>query len=177
MSGTGRTERSTLSNDWIEMEIKGLLLDPGSSAPVLVLRSVGGQLLLPIWIGLPEANAIAVAIEEIEMQRPMTHDLLRSCIEALGAGLERVEIAELREGTFHARLHLRRGKAGFSLDARASDAIALAVRMGASIWVARQVLEEALSADVDAAPPTKGEDDLRAWLERVRPEELGKYKM
>ncbi|MEZ5313074.1 MAG: bifunctional nuclease family protein [Thermoanaerobaculia bacterium] len=167
--------RGELGEAWIEMEVKGLLLDPSSSTPVVVLRSVGGHLLLPIWIGLPEANAIAVAIEAIELQRPMTHDLLRASIEALGGRLERVEIAKLVEATFHARLEFaREGEATVSVDARASDAIALAVRTGTSIWVAREVLEEALRADPE---PATEPEDLRAWLDRVRPEDLGKYKM
>lgn len=160
---------------WVEMQIKGLLLDPSNEAPVLILRSVGGNLLLPIWIGLPEANAIAMALESVETPRPMTHDLLQNCIVALGATLEKVEIWDLREGTFYARLRLRRGGQEIEVDARPSDAIALAVRSGALLCVARSVLEEALAAEL--ASETAAEESVRAWLERVQPEDLGKYKM
>ena len=154
------------------MQLKGLLLDPGSETPVLILRAVGGHLLLPIWIGLPEANSIAMSLEGIRAPRPMTHDLLRSCVEALGARLERVEIWGLLEGTFHARLRLMRGEERLEIDTRPSDAIALAVRTESPIWVARTVLESALSSEL-----ATDEEKLRAWLEQARPEDLGRYKM
>lgn len=161
------------NSEWIEMQLKGLLLDPSSETPVLILRAIGGALLLPIWIGLPEANAIAMALEGVRAPRPMTHDLLRNCIESLGATLERVEVWGLLEGTFHARLRLQR-EAGETLeiDTRPSDAIALAVRTESPIWVARAVLESALSSEL-----ATDEDKLKAWLEQARPEDLGRYKM
>ena len=167
-------KRLTIGNaEWVEMQLKGLLLDPGSETPVLILRAVGGHLLLPIWIGLPEANSIAMALEGIHAPRPMTHDLLRNCIESLGARLERVEIWGLLEGTFHARLRLARDEEDYvEIDTRPSDAIALAVRTESPIWVARTVLETALSSEL-----ATDEEKLRAWLEQARPEDLGRYKM
>jgi bifunctional DNase/RNase len=161
------------------MQIKGLLLDPGHEVPVVILRSVGGHLLLPIWIGVPEASAIAMALEGVRSPRPMTHDLLRSCIEALGARLERVEIWGLLEGTFHARLRLVKSSGAseerVEVDSRPSDALALATRTQAPIWVARAVLEAALSAEL--ATESSDDERLRSWLEQARPEDLGKYKM
>lgn len=161
------------------MQIKGLLLDPGHEVPVVILRSVGGHLLLPIWIGVPEASAIAMALEGVRSPRPMTHDLLRSCIEAMGARLERVEIWGLLEGTFHARLRLVKSSGAseerVEVDSRPSDALALATRTQAPIWVARAVLEAALSAEL--ATESSDDERLRSWLEQARPEDLGKYKM
>jgi bifunctional DNase/RNase len=160
-------------SEWVEMQLKGLLLDPSSETPVLILRAVGGHLLLPIWIGLPEANSIAMALEGVRAPRPMTHDLLRNCIEGLGARLERVEVWGLLEGTFHARLRLLREDSEIlEVDTRPSDAIALAVRTESPIWVARTVLESALSSEL-----ATDEEKLKAWLEQARPEDLGRYKM
>lgn len=161
--------------EWIEMQIKGLLMDPNHDVPVLILRAVGGNLLLPIWIGLPEANSIAMAIEGVRTPRPMTHDLLRACIAGLAGTVEKVEIWGLLEGTFHARIRLEREDQSVEVDARPSDAIALAVRTESPIWVARAVLEAALSAELATEAPD--DERLRAWLEQARPEDLGKYKM
>jgi bifunctional DNase/RNase len=170
------TRASIGGAEWIEMQIKGLLMDPNHDVPVLILRAVGGNLLLPIWIGLPEANAIAMAIEGVGTPRPMTHDLLGSCIAGLGGTVEKVEIWGLLEGTFHARIRLLRdGGQPVEVDSRPSDAIALAVRTESPIWVARAVLEAALSSELATDAPD--EERLKAWLEQARPEDLGKYKM
>ena len=166
--------------EWVEMRLKGLILDPTSDVPVLILREEGGTVFLPIWIGVFEANAIALALEGIQTPRPMTHDLLQSVLVGLGAELERVEIHSLVEGTFHARLRLRRRSAAaavdpIEIDSRPSDAVALALRTGAPIWIARTVLESALSSQ----KASEADDDrkLREWLENARPEDLGKYSM
>jgi len=168
------------------MRLKGLILDPTSDVPVVILREEGGAVFLPIWIGVFEANAIALALEGVQTPRPMTHDLLRSVIEALDATLLRIEIHSLIEGTFHARLRLLRNRDGgggatggpqveLEVDARPSDAVALALRLGAPIWIAREVLDGALSTQ----KASEAEDDrkLREWLENARPEDLGKYRM
>lgn len=164
------------------MRLKGLILDPTSDVPVLILREEGGTVFLPIWIGVFEANAIALALEGIQTPRPMTHDLLQSVLGGLGTELERVEIHSLVEGTFHARLRLRRRSSagaaepiGVEVDSRPSDAVALALRTGAPIWIARTVLESALSTQ----KASEADDDrkLREWLENARPEDLGKYSM
>lgn len=161
------------------MRLKGLILDPTSDVPVIILREEGGTVFLPIWIGVFEANAIALALEGIRTPRPMTHDLLQSVLAGLDAELVRIEIHALIEGTFHARLRLRRRVAGagevVEVDARPSDAVALALRTGAPIWIARVVLDGALSSQ----KASEAEDDrkLREWLENARPEDLGKYSM
>ena len=160
---------------WVEMEVKGLLLDPASETPVLLLQSVGEAIVLPIWIGQAEANAIATALEGIREVRPMTHDLMHSLLQELAVELLRVEVWALREGTFYGRLRLRRGETEIELDSRPSDAIAMAVRSGASIWVLQQVVDEALKLDLATAG--EEEERLREWLEKARPEDLGKYTM
>lgn len=160
---------------WVAVEVKGLLLDPASETPVLLLQSSDGSLLLPIWIGQVEANAIAVALEGIREPRPMTHDLIHGILVELAIELVRVEVWALREATFLGRLRLRQGEVISEVDSRPSDAIAMAVRTGAPIWVATTVMEEALQLDLAMA----GEEDdrLREWLEKARPEDLGKYTM
>jgi bifunctional DNase/RNase len=157
------------------MEVKGLLLDPLTESPVLLLRSVDGKVILPIWIGETEANAIATALEGARFPRPMTHDLLHALLETLAVELPRIEVWDLREGTFFGRLCLRRGSEEILVDARPSDAVALSVRSDAAIWVAQAVLDGALSTDSEGA----GEESerLREWLEKTRPEDLGKYTM
>lgn len=157
------------------MKLKGLILDPGQDVPVIILRSVSGGLLLPIWIGPAEANAIGLALEGVVPPRPLTHDLLKNLLDGLGAVLHRVEVWGLLEGTFHARLRLELDGRRVEIDARPSDAVALALRTRSPVWVSRSVLEGAISAEVEA-----DEDEvarLRKWLENARPEDLGKYKM
>ena len=141
----------------VRMEIKGLMLDPTSNIPIVVLREQGGQVFLPIWIGVFEANAIALRIEGVEPPRPMTHDLLRLVLEQLGATVEKIVISDLRESTFFALIHLQQGGQSVTVDARPSDAIALALRTEAPIFVLRSVLDDAravgLRADVRGVPP------------------------
>lgn len=160
---------------WVEMEVKGLLLDPASETPVLLLQATGSPAVLPIWIGQVEANAIAMALEGMREVRPMTHDLMHDILHQLAIEIERVEIWALREGTFYGRLRLRKSEEQVEVDSRPSDAVAVAVRAGAPIWVAQAVLDEALQLDLTSA----GDEDerLREWLEKARPEDLGKYKM
>ncbi|MEZ5331307.1 MAG: bifunctional nuclease family protein [Thermoanaerobaculia bacterium] len=159
----------------VRMEVRGLMLDPGSNMPIVVLRDPERELFLPIWIGVFEANAIAMRMEGVEPPRPMTHDLLDAAIRSLGAEVEKVLISDLRENTFYAVLHLRMGEREVALDARPSDALALALRTEAPIFVLESVLEaadavELLRKDEDA-------DRLRKWLENVDPDDLGKYTM
>lgn len=160
--------------DTVRMEIKGLLLDPTSNAPIVVLRDVGGQIFLPIWIGVFEANAIALWMEGIQPPRPMTHDLLRSTLEQLGADVLQILISDLRDSTFYAVITLRTGDRDLEVDARPSDAIALALRTDAPIFVAKQVLEKAKAFDVVDA----GEDEnANKLLDDLGPDDLGKYTM
>ena len=158
----------------IRMEIKGLLMDPVSNMPVVILRDTEKGLLLPIWVGIFEANAIALEMEKVATPRPMTHDLLKNLLAELDAHVERVVINDLRENTFFARIHLTRKDSTLSVDSRPSDAIALALRSHAEIFVEEEVLEKSrtLRAEGDQDP-----DRLRKWLEEASPDELGKYRM
>jgi bifunctional DNase/RNase len=158
----------------IEMFIKGLMIDPVMNTPIVILRDADNQRMLPIWVGPVEANAIALQIENIHPQRPMTHDLMRDVVAGLEASLVRVIIADLQEGTFYARLELRRGEETIFVDARPSDALALSVRVRAPVFVETDVLERAKTVDV-----TSDESDrerLQRWLENWEPGDLG-YKM
>ena len=159
----------------LQVEIKGLMLDPTSNVPIVILRDVQSQLFLPIWIGVFEANAIALRIEGVEPPRPMTHDLLRSVLEQLGAEVEKIVISDLKESTFFAVIHVRQGEDSVSIDARPSDAIALALRANAPIFVLRSVLDKAQA--VDLASEISDEEKLKKWLEEISPEELGKWTM
>jgi len=159
----------------VRMEIKGLMLDPTSNVPIVILRDAESQLLLPIWIGVFEANAIALRLEGVETPRPMTHDLLRSTLEQLGATVRKIVICDLKESTFFALIHVSVRDRELTIDSRPSDAIALALRSDAPIFALGHVLEKARAADL-AADPTD-EDRLRKWLEEIRPEDLGKYTM
>lgn len=165
----------TQSSNELRMEIKGLMLDPSSNVPIVILKDEGSQLFLPIWIGVFEANAIALRIEGVETPRPMTHDLLRSTLEQLGAKVEKIVISDLRENTFYALIHLLRNGENIQVDARPSDAIALALRVEAPIFVTRPVLEKAQA--VDLASEISDEEKLKKWLEEISPEDLGKYTM
>lgn len=131
----------------IEMNIKGLMVDPITNMPIIILRDSEGQKVLPIWVGVFEANAIALQIENIQTPRPMTHDLLRNTIRSLGAGLERIVIDALREATFFAKLQLKRGSETVMVDCRPSDAIALAAAEQAPIFVDESVIDEATKTE------------------------------
>lgn len=159
----------------VKMEIKGLLMDPVSNMPVVILRDAANGLFLPIWVGIFEANAIALEMEKVSTPRPMTHDLLKNLLTELDARVERVVINELRENTFFARIHLIRGDATLSVDSRPSDAIALALRSNAEIFVEELVLEK--SRNLRSEGSEQDPDRLRKWLEEASPDELGKYRM
>jgi bifunctional DNase/RNase len=159
----------------VKMEIKGLLMDPVSNMPVVVLRDAANGVFLPIWVGIFEANAIALQMEKITTPRPMTHDLLKNLLGELDAKVERIVINDLKDNTFFARIHLLRGETRWNVDSRPSDAIALALRVDAEIFVEEEVLEKSktLRPDGDETDPER----LKKWLEEVNPEELGKYRM
>jgi bifunctional DNase/RNase len=165
-------------NEELQVEIKGLMLDPSSNVPIVILRDIRSQLFLPIWIGVFEANAIALRLEGVEPPRPMTHDLLRSVVEQLGGTVEKIVISDLKESTFFAVIHVRNGhdqERSTAIDARPSDAIALALRTESPIFVLRSVLDKAQA--VDLASEATDEDKLRKWLEEISPDDLGKYTM
>jgi bifunctional DNase/RNase len=159
----------------IEMTIKGLMVDPVTNNPIVLLRDQAGQRVLPIWVGVFEANAIAMQIENVTTPRPMTHDLLRNVIADLKGRVERIVVTDLKDSTFYAIIVLDVGGETVTIDARPSDAINLALRTTAPILVEEAVLEQAKSLDVS---PDKGDEDrLQKWLESLDPEDLGKYKM
>jgi bifunctional DNase/RNase len=159
----------------VEMKISGLMIDPVSNMPIIVLKTASGESVLPIWVGIFEANAIAMEMEKIVSPRPMTHDLLKNVIEGLNATIQRVEITDLRDNTFYAVIRLESDGASLEIDSRPSDAMALALRAGASIHVHESVI------DKSSASGKEGEnvetERLRRWLETVDPSELGNYEM
>ncbi|MCC7007836.1 MAG: bifunctional nuclease family protein [Acidobacteria bacterium] len=157
-----------------EMFIKGLMIDPVQNVPIVILRDAAGERVLPIWVGPVEANAIALQIENTAPARPMTHDLLRDVIGDLGATLQRVVIADLRGATFFAYLELERDGERLYIDARPSDAIALAMRAKARLFVHAKVLDQVRSVDVSSE--RADHEQLQRWLESLDPEDLG-YKM
>jgi len=158
----------------LEMFIKGLMIDPVQNVPIIILRDATGERVLPIWVGPAEANAIALQIENSSPARPMTHDLLRDVIGDLGAVLRRVVIADLRGSTFYAYLELDRNGERLFVDARPSDAIALAMRARAQLFVDTKVLDHVKSVDVSSERADR--EQLQKWLESLDPDDMG-YKM
>jgi bifunctional DNase/RNase len=159
----------------VPMSIKGLMLDPVSNSPIVVLKDSDEKFFLPIWVGIFEANAIALQLENVTTPRPMTHDLLRNMISELDGRVARVVIHDLRDSTFFAQIRVIAGQRTLELDARPSDAIALALRTEAPIFVAQAVLDQAqtISPDLEAG----GEEKVKKLFENLDPEDLGKYKM
>jgi uncharacterized protein len=159
----------------IEMSIKGLMVDPITNTPIVILRDKDGQRVLPIWVGIFEANAIALQIENVTTPRPMTHDLLRNVIHDLNATVQKIVVCDLQENTFYALIYLALNGDTLTIDARPSDAIALALRTRAPIFVEESVIDNAKPFDVAADKPDA--ERLHKWLESLDPDELGKYKM
>ena len=159
----------------IEMNIKGLMVDPVTNMPIVILRDKDGQKVLPIWVGIFEANAIALQIENISTPRPMTHDLLRNVIQDLKASVEKVVVCDLQDNTFYALIYLGLHGDTLAIDARPSDAIALALRTRAPIFVEETVIDNAKT--VDFSNEKTDSDRLHKWLESLDPDDLGKYKM
>ena len=159
----------------VRMKVKGLMIDPVSNMPIIVLKDPDGDSVLPIWVGIFEANAIAMQLEKIVSPRPMTHDLLRNVIESLRARVDRVVITDLKDNTFFALIHLNRDGESMAIDARPSDAMALALRVNVPILVEESVLTRSSVSSEEKEPDET--ERLRRWLETVDPEELGKYEM
>ena len=159
----------------IEMTIKGLMVDPITNMPIVILRDKDGQKVLPIWVGVFEANAIALQIENVTPQRPMTHDLLNNVIHDLKADIEKIVVSDRKENTFYALIYITIGGEVTAIDARPSDAIALALRARAPIFVEDKVIDRAKT--VDLAPEREDSERLQKWLENLDTDQMGKYKM
>jgi bifunctional DNase/RNase len=159
----------------IEMTIKGLMIDPITNMPIVILKDKEGNRILPIWVGIFEANAIALQIENISTPRPMTHDLLKNVLGDLEANVQKIVVCELKDNTFYAMIYLDREGKLIGVDARPSDAIALALRTKSPIYVEESVVEGAKGMDL--AKETTDSQKLQKWLEGLNPEDLGKYKM
>lgn len=159
----------------MEMKIRGLMMDPVTNMPIVILKDVRGSAILPIWVGIYEANAIALEIEKVQTPRPMTHDLVRNVLLGLNVAVKKVVVTELKDDTFYALIWLERNGSTISIDSRPSDALALALRTDAPIYVDDSVLK---SSKVASAVSEKvGNDELRRWLENLGEDDLGKYKM
>lgn len=159
----------------VEMTIRGLLMDPVTQMPIVILKDVGSDSVLPIWVGVYEANAIALEMEKVSTPRPMTHDLIKNVLTGLETQVHKVVVTELREDTFYAVIWLERGGEVISIDSRPSDALALALRVDCPIFVDDLVLKT--SKQAANANDRLSADELRKWLEGLNDEDLGKYKM
>jgi uncharacterized protein len=162
----------------VPMSIKGLMLDPVSNSPIVVLKDDEEKFFLPIWVGIFEANAIALQLENVTTPRPMTHDLLKNLLGQLDARVTRVVINDLRDSTFFAQIRVvthAGGERTMEIDARPSDAIALALRVEAPIFVAQSVLDQAQTISPEAG--SDDEEKVKKWFENLGPDDLGKYKM
>ncbi len=159
----------------VEMKIRGLMMDPVTNMPIVILKDVNGNQILPIWVGVYEANAIALEIEKVSTPRPMTHDLIKTLLLGLGTGMRKVVVSELKDDTFYAVIWLERDGEIISVDSRPSDALALALRLDCPIFVEESVLKSAKTA-ASVADKVNNEE-LRRWLEGLNDEDLGRYKM
>jgi len=160
----------------VEMKIRGLMMDPVSNMPIVVLKDVAGNSILPIWVGIYEANAIALEIEKVSTPRPMTHDLIKTLLLGLGTGMRKVVVSELKDDTFYAVIWLEKEGELISVDSRPSDALALALRLDCPIFVDDAVLKNSNRAGA-ITDKINSNEELRRWLEGLGDEDLGRYKM
>ena len=159
----------------IEMKIRGLMMDPVTNVPIVILKGSDGNTLLPIWVGVYEANAIALEIEKVATPRPMTHDLLRNMLQGLGCSVSKVVVSQLKDDTFYAVIWLMQNGSLISVDSRPSDALALALRTDSPIYVDEEVIKN--SKATSSKQDKLNDDELKRWLENLGDEDLGKYKM
>lgn len=157
----------------VRMQISGLMVDPVTNMPIVILKDDNDRHVLPIWVGVFEANAIALRVEDIIPPRPMTHDLLHDVLSTLGAEVRRVVVSDLRDNTYYAIVELQLGKASYSIDARPSDALALALRANAPVFVEESVLKLAESGVDEASEAER----LRKWFEGLDSDSFSKYEM
>lgn len=159
----------------VEMKIRGLMMDPVTNMPIVILKDTKGDTILPIWVGIYEANAIALEIEKVTTPRPMTHDLIKNLLLGLEAGVRKVVVSELKDETFYAVIWLEKDGQVISIDSRPSDALALALRLDCPIYVEEQVLRSSKSAA--GVSEKVNNEELRRWLEGLNDEDFGRYKM
>ncbi len=166
-----------MEREWMEVKVMGIVVDPKASNPVVVLVDLAGQKALPIWIGVFEAEAISRGLEDVVTLRPMTHDLMKQILDTFQASLTRVVINDLKENTFYANLYLNVNGTEQVVDSRPSDAIALAVRVKAPIFVADSVIQATKELGLIASNFIDEKDDLKSVIENMKPEDFGKFKM
>ena len=161
----------------LEMKVNGLAIDPSTNMPIVILKDLEEERALPIWVGIFEANAIALEMENVPTPRPMTHDLIKNILEETEATVLRIVINDLKDNTFYAEIYLSLNGNEVAIDSRPSDAIALALRVDAPIFVAKKVLDEARSIDLTDSELADDKEKWKEWLEDLRPEDFGKYEM
>ena len=159
----------------VEMQIRGLMMDPVTNVPIVVLKDVAGETVLPIWVGMFEANAIALELEKTTTPRPMTHDLLQNVTRGLNAIVTKVVVSELRDDTYFAVIWMEQAGERVIIDARPSDAIAMALRWDCPIFVSRQVIDH--SRQTVNGNQSINAEEMRRWLENLNDDEMGRYKM
>lgn len=159
----------------VEVQIRGLMMDPVTNMPIVVLKDIGSDAVLPIWVGMYEANAIALELEKTATPRPMTHDLLQNVTRGLNAEVTKVVVSELRDDTFYAQIWMEQAGEKVGIDARPSDAIAMALRWDCPIYVSREVLES--SKQAASGVHSANSEEMRRWLENLNDDDMGRYKM
>jgi len=161
------------------MVVSGLTVDPITNSPIVILKEINGEKTLPIWIGLLEATAIASELESIKFSRPMTHDLIKNMMEMIDLKVSRIEVCDLKNNTYYALIHFKHGGKEMAIDARPSDALAISLRVKAPIFVAEEVINKSTQVDLKGEAQDKTEKGKK-WqdiLEKLKPEDFGKYKM
>jgi bifunctional DNase/RNase len=162
-----------------EVKVSGITIDATSNAPIVILKTIRGEQALPIWIGILEATAIATELENVRLSRPMTHDLFKNLLDKLKITISRVEVCDLRDNTFYAQIYFSLDNHSYNIDARPSDAIALALRASCPIFVDDKVLQKSgqLDKEPEALDKTEQGKKWKEYLEKLAPEDFGKYKM
>jgi bifunctional DNase/RNase len=160
----------------LEMNVEGLTLDPLTNMPIIILKDPTGKRALPIWVGIFEANAIALEMEKVSTPRPMTHDLIKNILDGINATVKQICVNDLRDNTFFAEIMVQINGAQYPIDSRPSDAIALALRVNAPIFVAKKVIEEARSIDLGDDAPLEDKDQWKNWLDNLKPGDFGKME-
>jgi hypothetical protein len=158
----------------LEMKVRGLTLDPLTNMALVILRDLEGNKALPIWVGIPEANAIALELEQVPTPRPLTHDLVKNILDGVNATVTRIVVNDLKDSTFYATIFLSLRGEEIRIDSRPSDAIAVALRVKAPIFVTLDVIERAGSIDISEQSGTEDPEQVKDWLENIKPEDFGK---